>query len=247
VFYERERMMYRVAVCDDDLSVCSQVEKVILEYSKNQSVPIEVDVYTSGEEMCRCMQGAMEYHIIFLDIELKMINGVEVGKIIREEMKNEIVHILYISAMQGYAMELFAIRPLNFLVKPLKEEDIIKNLEKSMELSYHDNKVFEFKLGKAYYKVAIKDIYYFASEGKKVKIITNKDDLEYYGKLGDVRNTIPQDDFLTIHKSYIVNSRYILQYKYDTITLVNGEELPISQAYRKEIRERLLNQRRDRK
>lgn len=239
--------MYRVAICDDDFTVCSQLEKVILEYAKRQSQPLEVDVYTSGEEMCRCMKDSVEYHVIFLDIELKMLNGVEIGKMIREEMKDEIVHIIYISAVQGYAMELFAIRPLNFLIKPLKEEEIIKNLEKSIELSNKENKVYEFRLGKSYYKIPLKDVYYFASEGKKVKIVTNYEELEYYGKLADVKMTLPEDDFLAIHKSYIVNCKYIIQYKYDSITLTNHEELPISQAFRKEIRDKLLNQRRDRK
>lgn len=239
--------MYRIAICDDELTVCSQIEMMVLAYAKKTSQEIEVDVYTSGEEMCRNMMEAVEYNLIFLDIELKALNGVEVGRIIREEMKDDIVHIIYISAVQGYAMELFEIRPINFLIKPLTEEKIAKNLAKSIELTECENQVFEFKVAKTFYKIPYKDIYYFVSEGKKVKIVTKNEIKEYYGKLNDSIEVLPEDEFFAIHKSYIVHYMYVTEYRYDCLKMINDQTLPISQAYRKEIRDKLLNQRKGRK
>lgn len=239
--------MFRIAICDDDLNVCSEIEKIILEYAKNTSQEIDIDVFVSGEELCKYMKQGVEYSLIFLDIELKLLNGVRIGKIIREEMNNEFVHILYISATQRYAMDLFEVRPLNFLLKPLSKEKILKNLKKSIQLMNQENKVFEFKIGKTFYKIPYKEILYFVSQGKKVKIVTKNSIREYYGKLANIRQILPRDHFLTIHKSYIANAYYIMEYQYECLKLVNEEVLPISQTYRKTIREKLLKQKRGRR
>ncbi len=75
------------------------------------------------------MEGT-NYDLLFLDIELPQINGVAVGRYIRETIKNEIIQIAYISSKQKYAMELFEMHPINYLVKPLTYEKIAKVIDK---------------------------------------------------------------------------------------------------------------------
>ena len=62
---------------------------------------------------------------------------------------------------------------------------------------------------------------------------------EFYGQLKEINNRLP-DFFYMIHQSYIVNSKYIIRFSYDSIELKNGELLTISKSYRKSIRQRLL-------
>lgn len=198
-------------------------------------------MFYSGEELCKSMLSELNFDLIFLDIELKLLNGVEVGIKIREEMKNNTVQIVYISGKQGYAMELFQIRPMNFLVKPLSKEKITQVIKKFIELSQRDNQFFEFNIGKTFYKIPFKDILYFESERKKIRVITKSDSKEYYGRLSDVQALIESREFLAIHKSYLVNCFHVVEYQYDSVKLINGDILPISQNNRKVIRERLIN------
>ena len=86
-----------------------------------------------------------DFDIVFLDIELPKVSGIGVGRYIREVLKNEIVQIAYISAKEGYAMELFEFRPINFLVKPLEKEKVAKVIEKYFIITEQDNHVFEYK------------------------------------------------------------------------------------------------------
>lgn len=60
------------------------------------------------------------FDIVFLDIELPKISGIDIGKKIRDEMHDETTKIVYISGKDSYAMGLFDVRPLNFLIKPIK-------------------------------------------------------------------------------------------------------------------------------
>jgi len=102
--------MFRIAICDDETVICAGIEQVLLDYGKTCLEDIEVEVFTSGEELCHFMQKEEEFDLIFLDIELKQMNGVEVGKMIRDEMKNEIVQIVYISGKDRLPQKI----PLSF-------------------------------------------------------------------------------------------------------------------------------------
>lgn len=50
------------------------------------------------------------------------MNGVKIGKKIRDGMQNETIQLVYISAAEGYAMELFEVRPFDLLIKPISKE-----------------------------------------------------------------------------------------------------------------------------
>lgn len=71
--------------------------------------------------------------------------------------------------------------------------------------------------------------------------MTLKETFEFYGRLREVAQRLPED-FIAIHKSYIVNKEYIFRYTYEMVELVNGTILTISPANRKQIRERILRE-----
>ena len=236
--------MFRIAICDDEPEICSQIHEIISDYSQESHESIEIHPFCSGEELWFSMTEGLHFDLIFLDIELKLLNGINIGKKIREELGDETVQIVYISSKQGYAMALFETRPLHFLVKPLNPEQIIQVVKKSQELNATMNQLFEFRVGNSYQKVPQREIIYFESIGKKIHIITTRGTLEFYGKLSEVCDSVPDNEFLLVHQSYLINYCYISEYQYEQLTLSNGASLPISQAYRKAVRERLLARKR---
>jgi DNA-binding LytR/AlgR family response regulator len=90
--------VFRVAICDDEQVICSQIENTILNFAEENNEKIDTQVFYSGEELIKFLEVGQSFDLIFLDIELKMINGIEVGRKIREEMDNQILQIIYISA-----------------------------------------------------------------------------------------------------------------------------------------------------
>ena len=229
--------MFRIAICDDEAIICSKIEQVIMDYRKISLEEINVEVFTSGEELCHFMKNGEEFDLIFLDIELKEINGVQVGKIIREEMKNEIVQIVYISGKDNYYLKLFEVRPMHFIHKPVEPEKIIRDIEKAMELAGWLKKVFSYKQGHNTYKIEMKDILYFEAVNRQVKMITAKTEINFYGSLEEVYREVGKYHFLYIHKSYLVNYSHIIVFGHKELTMSNGVILPISQQRRREVLE----------
>ncbi len=229
--------MYRVVICDDEIEICSQIEQMIMNYSKSISVEMEIDVYYSGEELCKFLSSGTEYDILFLDIEFKQMNGVEIGEKIRNELRNETMQIVYISGNQSYAIELFNIRPFNFLIKPLEFDKIIKVLKKAMELSAKKYKYFTYKQGHNTNKKLIEDILYFESINRQVKMTTSAEEIVFYGSLSDVFSQLQACQFFYIHKSYLINYNHVIEFSYDYLVMSDKTVLPISQSRRKAIRD----------
>lgn len=90
----------------------------------------------------------------------------------------------------------------------------------------------------------MKDILYFESDGKKVKIVLLDQTHEFYSKLLEIEEELDNQDFIYIHKSYLVNYYHVIEYQYDHVKMSNKTILPISQQHRKSVRDKLLQRRR---
>lgn len=239
--------MLRIAVCDDDNIICLQIESMLLKSSKNISEEIEIETFFSGEELCKFLTEKKYFDILFLDIELNKLNGVEVGKIIREEMNNETTQIVYISAKDSYAMELFQVRPLHFLIKPIQQDILEEVVSRALKLIVKNNQYFEYKNGVSNYIIPFKDIIYFESDGRKVNIVMKDETQSFYGKLSEAEKQLYNQDFILIHKSFLINYDHVIEYQYDYVKMSDNKTLPISQNNRKTVREQLLHRKQRKK
>lgn len=228
-------MNFKIAVCDDEQIICSTMYNKLQNLSKSKSVIFEIDCFTSGEELCDEIKHT-NYDLLFLDIELPKMNGVAVGQYIRETLKNETIQIAYISSKQEYAMELFEMRPINFLVKPLSDEKIENVIDKFLQLNKIDTETFNFKAGHNYYKIPFSDILYFCSNGRKINIVTSNKEYEFYGSLDNIYSEVKNKKFLFVHKSFLVNFKHINKYQYEQITMSDDKIIPVSQSRRKIVR-----------
>jgi len=228
--------LYSVAICDDDQQLCFYIENVLLEYGDMTGKAIKTEVFFSGEELCEYLAAGTYYDLIFLDIEMKILSGIDVGVKIRDEMKNETIQIVFISSYIEYAFQLFKTRPMNFLIKPLKESDIINATEKSIQISNKQTNTFLYNVKQETHKELLDDILYFSVSDREVKIHLLNNIKRFYGTLDSVWNELSQYSFIRIHRSYLVNYNKINAFLKDRIILVNGEVLPISRTNQKEVR-----------
>lgn len=232
--------MFKIAICDDEQVICSRIENIILDYAEMSNEKIDTQVFYSGEEFRKFLEMGQNFDLVFLDIEMKTLNGIEVGRQIREEMDNQIMQIVYISGKDNYYKDLFDVRPMHFLHKPLTEEDIIKDVRMAMKLTDKLGGIFIYKKGHEIFRKPVKSILYFESSNREVKMVTTDGEDVFYGKLDDVYSQVAKYHFMYIHKSYIVNYFFVTKFKYEGVTMSNLEVLPISQARRKTTREQQI-------
>lgn len=229
--------MINIAICDDEVGTCNELENMVLFFAKSHAIKFETEVFYSGEALYCAIQENYKFDLIFLDIQLLELDGVQVGKQIREELKNENISIVYISSNETYAMSLFQVRPLDFLIKPITKERLFDTLATFIRLDKAKKNVFFFHVGKSICKLYLSEISYFACNGKKIEVHTKAGITEFYGNMQEVVKQVLDKGFWIIHKSYVVNTVFVRVYHYDSLELIDGTILPISQKYRKKIKE----------
>lgn len=235
-------MILQVAICDDETQVASELEAKLEKIFNKLNVKYEIDIYYTGEMLCSKMESSACYDLIFLDIEFAKseISGVEVGKQIRDTFERQVVSIVYISWEERYSMQLFEIRPLNFLIKPLEYEKIEQVVQTHLKLLRNWADEFKYKIRNETRREKVKDIVYLESTRRQLNLYLADGRIEvFYGTLKEVFNEqLKKADFLHIHASYVVNYNFISALTRNCVVLSYKEiTLPISKQKKNEVEE----------
>lgn len=234
--------MFCIGICDDEKYTCTYLKEIIYAFGEKRKIEVDVRVWYQEEELYSYLQQDKMLDILFLDIELISTTGIEVGQYIRGEMGNRELLIIFISSQKRYAMSLFRIQPIDFLIKPLKESKVEEVLEHCIKEYEKRNQVFDYRIKGEHYKVNYKDIRYFHSDNKMIKIVKKNEEVVFRGKLRDLVDRVPSN-FILIHQSFLINMDYVTAFNYETVTIesIEGQKiLGISATYRKKVREKII-------
>lgn len=228
--------MIYIAICDDDNAVCSQMERIILDYCSGNFLKIDLSIFNSGESLLKAFNQGKNFDLIFLDIELGSMNGVEVGRQIRKVLKNYNTEIVYISGKDTYDRQLFDIQPLHFIPKPINPLIVIEDLKLALERTQRLGGYFSYQKGYDTHKIPISEIIYFESLNRENRIVFTTGEDFFYGKLEDTALSVTKYQFIQIHRSYLINYNHIAILRYTEVVMSNGSVLPISRSKRHEFR-----------
>ncbi len=224
--------MLNISIVDDDNNICVELENILIEYLKKYHLKFNVDVFYNGQEFIKYLDNENTYDIVFLDIEIGNLTGVDIGKYIRKTLDNRDTKIIYISSFNKYAMELFDLKPTNFLIKPLNKNkviEVLKDILNDIELQSNE---FIFKLKYDTFRIKYKNILYFESVklSKNIKIVTIDGTYIFRETLSNIEEILKKNNFIKISKSILVNFHNITVFKPVEleIILVNNEVLPLS-------------------
>ena len=146
--------------------------------------------------------------------------------------------------MARYAMSLFKIRPLDYLIKPVAYPAVEHAILTVVKLLHLKRAYFEFCEQRHMVRIPVNSILYFESMGKKLRLVTKNGEHIFYGKKRDVPAQLSSDVLLEIHNSYLINYNMVEKYSYTEVVMLNKDVLPISQTYRKQVRSWLLKEKR---
>lgn len=232
--------MIKIGICDDDKVFCQQLETIIKSIGREQKKNIAIELFQHGQELVESICGENNYDVLFLDISMPEMNGIQVGKFLREQRGDDCIKIIYISSEPGYALNLFKIRPVDFILKPIQEAEVRKVMEIVFRLIGSDSQYFSFDMGKEHFRIPVSTIMYFQSSRRKIQITAKQGEYAFYSTLEDVEKKLGSRKFIRIHKSYLINYDKAIKIDYAEVVMEDGKVLPISQANRKEVRARCL-------
>ena len=228
--------MIRIAIVDDENMVCSGIEDIVFQLSMDNDIELETEVYLSGNELCSALKSHECFNLIFLDIEMDNGDGISAGNYLRDKLQNDTTQIVYVSGKNGYDRQLFEFHPLSVIEKPVSFDKLNKVLKKYLKMFGNENQIFSFKSGHDNHWIHLKDIMYFESLDRKIVIVDNENKPhEFYGTMDNVFDQIKLSGFMMIHKSYIINYRYVRKFHSNEIIMDNGKSLPVSKHRKNEV------------
>lgn len=229
--------MIRIAICDD--------EKILLEsaYSKIKSIVDKsgkdcvIETFQDGSKMLSSIEKAIcNYDIIFLDIDMPIISGFELAELIRKYNANIIV--IFLTSMEHLVYESLKYRPYRFVRKHRMNEELPEALEAAITLLEKNQKhQYFFKTDDGEIKLNISDILYIECLNRKVYIRTHDKKHTIWGlQFNNVTSEFMDKGFVSIHRSCIVNLKYIYSIEKLVVRMDNDEMLPMSRHKTNEVK-----------
>ncbi len=239
--------MIKIAVCDDEKiysdKICSCINR---ELEKQALSDYDITVYNSGTEFAAEGEKLYEYDVIFLDINMPDINGFELASKIKDNNNN--IYIVFVTSFLNYAIQGYRFDALRFILKSDMDnlmQECIETIIRLMKIDYH-SVTYDFIEGRQ--EIIVNSLCYI--ESKKHKLTFNfygKDKtLGLYKKLDEVEKDLEGYGFFRIHKSYLVNVKYIKRIINYAAVMQDGMELPIPREKIKQVKEKYFEMRGDR-
>lgn len=181
--------------------------------------------------------------LLFLDIQMPGITGLNFLKSLKNPPK-----VIFTTAHIEYAVEAFELEAIDYLLKPITFERFIKAIQKisppkeipsSAQSQPADEAIF-IKVSKRLMRIAFPDIYYIEGFGDYIKVVTGNAIHTSYSTLNKISELLPEQQFMRIHKSFIINLRHI-QFVEGNLVRILDKELPLGITY-KEILYKKLGQ-----
>lgn len=224
--------MFKIAICDDCRDVCHDIEKVLLKYQNKSQLKLDIEVFYSCKELQLALQTGQSFDLIYLDIEMEGLNGLELSREIREQFSDFQTEIVFISGTTTYDRLLFDVQPLHFIPKPIDDGLVIHDLMLALRRRSGDYRRFTFQVRQNTICLNINDILYFESQNRQITVHTEVKDYTYYGTLKDVLPRLPKF-FCKTHNSYIVNMHQVAAFGKNDVMMTNGTKIAVSDSYRK--------------
>ncbi|MDE5909721.1 MAG: LytTR family DNA-binding domain-containing protein [Lachnospiraceae bacterium] len=230
--------MLRIAVCDDIPIYVDMLADGIEAWADEKHFNVQLEKFASGEEVLFGQEAAGDYAVVFMDIELEGIDGMETAMKLRE--RNRMVSIVFVSQYEQYFKQMFKIYPFRYIEKPVSKQKVGEVLDQIVEEHRLFYESFFFQYNRRNFHIALGEVFYFVSERRVIRILMENDkEYVFYEKLDDLEKILADynNRFIRIHQSYLVNGRQIEQYLPGYVVMRNGDTLPVSRDKKGKITE----------
>lgn len=224
--------MIRIGICDDFAEELHKRKQMIQNIMNELAINTEIVCFLSGEELLFEIEKKGSLDIIFMDVEMTGMNGIETAGKIRETDCHVI--LIFVSNYDQYCKEIIRVQPFSFIDKPVSETELKKVVEGAVKILDDKVEIFQFTYKKVVYKLSVKRIRYFESDKREIHIYYLDEKYTFYKKLDDVERELKDSDvkFIRISKSFLVNTSFVKEFRYDKVILDDGKEIGISAKYR---------------
>ncbi len=214
--------MIKIAICDDEKMILDQIVSGVCSNFELLGMEIQVEVFQRGEDLLQT-SNISDFEAIFLDIDLKTTNGMEIAKKIRANGYGKL--IVFVTSITDYILDGYTVNAFRFILKSRMEEQLEECI-RSMGDFFASKKV-EMDI----WDISTDDILYAESDNHRIMIyLKNGKKFSKHMTLNAFEKTLNSNDFCRVHQSYLVNSKYVESVVRYEARLTNNITVPVSKS-----------------
>lgn len=222
--------MLTICICDDMPDQLEAVLKLVKEYVEIHSINADLRTFLHPDRLlhyCECANA----QLYILDVVMPMMSGVQLGQEIRRLDRE--AQIIYTTTAPEYALDSFAVNPLNYLIKPIKKDVFFDTLDLALSKIKADEATITVKSKKGLHTIAIASVVYGEYINHSVKYrLSNGETIEtttIKGNFSEYMAPILSDKrFIQPHTSFVVNMSRVERLSRDGFTMRGGAFVPVS-------------------
>lgn len=237
--------MIRIGICEDIFEELDVQKQMICEIMTDLSRNAKLLCFQSGEDLLCEIDISGNMDIIFLDVEMLGMNGIETARSIRK--KDTRVIIVFVTCHDQYFQKMLEVQSFTVIKKPVKKSTLTELIKYILNTRFNYFDCYMFSYNKKHYRIPLVKIRFFQSDRRLIRISTildnvREDENVFYGKMEEVEEVVNKADikFLRIRKSFLVNPLFITEYSANRVVLDNGIVLEIGRKYKESVKKHYL-------
>lgn len=215
-----------IAICDDEKIQVELLEKYVNDWANGRSIRVIIETFYSAESFDFSWSMDKKYDILLLDIQMSGQNGIELAKRIRKE--DDILNIIFITAISDYIQEGYDVEAINYLIKPIKENKLYECLDRSAQKIPKEEKTILIDVEGEIHRIIEDDILYIEAFSHSIEINTIDGKYTIRKSIGTIEEELDESGFVRCHRSYIVGLKHIKRIGKIELELDNDDVIPIS-------------------
>lgn len=216
-----------IGICDDVTIVLQDFQKLLSEICTEMGIDREILTFTDGYEM---LEHIDEIQVAFLDIDMPQMDGIELGKRIKE--RNPKCKVIMATGMEERFKDAFQIQALRFVTKPFRKAEVSEALEAAME-GICFTKSIEVYAGRNKYEIPEEEIVYIRAYNGYSELCVGENRFRRECSLKELEDVVNECLFVRINRDVIINLNFVDTYKEEQLVVAN-REFCISRRRKKE-------------
>lgn len=237
--------MIRIAVIDDEKEILDEI-CLLIQKSFAPEDYAEVQGFQSAEKLLENVGRGARYDILFSDIDLNGMSGMELGRIVAEKLSQ--IYLIFITSYAEFAAESYLIRAYQYILKRDMRRRIPEIVKQLKETIRKETKTYIWVgTETCKRKICCRDIIYISKSksAKYVQFFTINGKYKERTTLNQVMTKLQGKEFIMVERGYIVNMEHMVRMENDTIYLENNEKVTISRARLAKVKQEISDYWRD--
>ncbi len=233
-------MLY-IAICDDDRYMLESLKKLVKDFFVQNNLDLKIRLFTSGEELLRYED---RIDILFLDIQMKNMNGMETAKRLRQlDFRG---FLIFITVLKELVFQAFEVQAFDYLLKPVQEDHFAKTMRRLLDcMKNAKDKNLLIRIGYESRLVPIDDIVFCEVIDRKIYLhLLSSEVICYYEKIENLEKRLDKY-FYKCHRSFLISLKYVRSYKNGMVVMKGGKEIPVSRLRSKDFSNVILQYMKD--